>query len=360
MLDIKKISKKFAEKTILAELNLTINDGEFFSLLGPSGCGKTTLLRIIAGLETATTGTILLNGNSIEGIPAQERPFNMVFQRYALFPHMTVEENLNFGLDVKKISSTEIKSRINETLELVGLSEFKTKYPETLSGGQAQRVALARALVNRPKILLLDEPLSALDLKMREHMQRELRLLQKKLGMTFIYVTHDQDEALVMSDRIGVMNNGRLEQVSTPRELYEKPQTSFSAEFVGNMNKFSGKIIEVNHDQWSFNSEGGQQMRGLKKQSLTDLAVGNQIYAYIRPEKVEVYKSQLKDNENNFVSGSIKHFIFKGNQLETYVETRSCGMIKIISANQSDSPFEIGDEVYLKIPSEHLHLFKQD
>jgi spermidine/putrescine transport system ATP-binding protein len=359
MLDIKKISKKFGEKTILAELNLTIHDGEFFSLLGPSGCGKTTLLRIIAGLETSTAGTILLNGNSIEGIPAQERPFNMVFQRYALFPHMTVEENLNFGLDVKKISSAEKKSRINETLELVGLMEFKTKYPETLSGGQAQRVALARALVNRPKILLLDEPLSALDLKMREHMQRELRLLQKKLGMTFIYVTHDQDEALVMSDRIGVMNNGRLEQVSTPRELYEKPQTSFSAEFVGNMNKFCGEIIEVNLGEWSFSLVGGQQMKGLKNQHLPDLVPGNQIHAYIRPEKVEVYKMQLKESENNIVSGTIKHFIFKGNQLESYVETRSCGMIKIVSPNQLDPLFEIGEEVYLKLPSEHLHLFKQ-
>ena len=359
MLEIRDISKNFSGKTILNQVNLTIRDGEFFSLLGPSGCGKTTLLRILAGLETATSGKILLNGEEIQNLPAQGRPFNMVFQRYALFPHMTVEENLNFGLEIKKISTNDKKTRVKEILELVGLTEFKNHFPETLSGGQAQRVALARALVNRPKILLLDEPLSALDLKMREHMQRELRFLQKKLALTFIYVTHDQDEAMVMSDRVGVMNCGKLEQVSNPRELYELPSTAFTAQFVGSMNSLNGEIIDANQTEWSFKLADGQLMKARKDLRHQNLEVGNKIHAYIRPEKVEFSKSPSHFDQKNIFYGKIIHSIFKGNQFETYVETDINGIIRILSPYLNDSTLNIGDEVYLKLSSEHLHLFKQ-
>ena len=359
MLEIKDISKNFGAQSILNQVNLTIRDAEFFSLLGPSGCGKTTLLRILAGLENASNGKILLCGEEIQNLQAQERPFNMVFQRYALFPHMTVEENLNFGLEVKKISTNDKKQRIKEMLELVGLTEFKSHYPETLSGGQAQRVALARALVNRPKIVLLDEPLSALDLKMREHMQRELRFLQKKLGLTFIYVTHDQDEAMVMSDRVGVMNGGRLEQISNPRDLYELPASTFVAQFVGVMNSFHGEIIDINQMEWSFKLQDGRLLQARKDQRLVNLEVGNKIQAFFRPEKIELSKIDSNNDQKNTFNGKIIHSIFKGNQFETYVETEAHGTIRVMSPHHSDVPLNIGDRVYLKLPSEHFHLFKK-
>lgn len=227
----------------LREIGLKIRKGEFFSLLGPSGCGKTTLLRILAGFETPTQGRILLEQKDISGLLPPARPFNMVFQKYALFPHLTVHENVAFGLKMKKLPNEEIKRRVDEMLQMVGLKEYAQRKPETLSGGQSQRVAVARSLVNQPKVLLLDEPLSALDLKMREHMQIELKTLQRKLGLTFIFVTHDQEEAFALSDRIAVMNKGGIEQVSTPQELYEQPQTRFVAEFIGHMNKLPAHLL---------------------------------------------------------------------------------------------------------------------
>ena len=358
MLEIRNISKQFGQRNILNQVNLTINDGDFFSLLGPSGCGKTTLLRILAGLESATSGQILLDGVEIQNLPAQDRPFNMVFQRYALFPHMTVLENLNFGLDVKKITRSEKENRINEILDLVGLLDFKKYFPETLSGGQAQRVALARALVNRPKILLLDEPLSALDLKMREHMQRELRFLQKKLGLIFIYVTHDQDEALVMSDRIGVMNEGKLEQVSSPRELYESPLTAFTAQFVGSMNKLSGKISEINNNYCSLALEDGRMIEAHHKNEMSQFKIGNTIQIFIRPEKIELLSAPDHSTSKNIFTGKVLHSIFKGDQLETYVETERNGIIRISSPHLKNISLNIGETIYLNLDSNHLHLFE--
>lgn len=237
MLEINNISKTFSNQIALREIGLKIRKGEFFSLLGPSGCGKTTLLRILAGFEAPTQGRILLENQDISALLPPARPFNMVFQKYALFPHLTVYENVAFGLKMKKVPAEEIQRRVHEMLQMAGLTEYAQRKPETLSGGQSQRVAVARALVNQPKVLLLDEPLSALDLKMREHMQFELKTLQRKLGLTFIFVTHDQEEAFALSDRIAVMNRGVIEQVSTPQELYEQPQTRFVAEFIGHMNK---------------------------------------------------------------------------------------------------------------------------
>ncbi|MGZ3742626.1 MAG: ABC transporter ATP-binding protein [Pseudobdellovibrionaceae bacterium] len=243
MLALNNISKSFSNQIALQETDLNIREGEFFSLLGPSGCGKTTLLRILAGFETPTQGQVLLEGKNISNLAPADRPFNMVFQKYALFPHLTVYENVAFGLKMKKTAADEIQRRVREMLQMVGLKDYAERMPETLSGGQSQRVAVARALVNQPKVLLLDEPLSALDLKMREHMQIELKTLQRKLGLTFIFVTHDQEEAFALSDRIAVMNKGCIEQVSSPQDLYERPQTRFVAEFIGHMNKLPNYIM---------------------------------------------------------------------------------------------------------------------
>jgi spermidine/putrescine transport system ATP-binding protein len=238
ILEVKNLSKHFKGFTAVQSINFFVEEGGFFSILGPSGCGKTTLLRMISGFEQESEGDIFIRGKSMKGIPPEKRPVNIVFQNLALFPMMNVEENVAFGLKRQKISKTEINSRVKEMLERVGLKGFEKKKVTELSGGQRQRVAIARSLVLRPSILLLDEPLGALDRKLREHMKIELKLLQKEIGTTFIYITHDQSEALVMSDKVAVMNKGRFEQIDTPQNLYKNPKTSFVAGFVGESNQF--------------------------------------------------------------------------------------------------------------------------
>lgn len=282
MLELLNIGKTFSSQTALKGINLSIGEGEFFSLLGPSGCGKTTLLRIISGLETATSGQILLNGKRIDELPAQKRPFNMVFQRYALFPHLTVGENIAFGLKIKSFTKDQIEAKVAEVLALVDMAEFRERKPETLSGGQSQRIAVARALVNEPQVLLLDEPLSALDYKMREHMQKELRALQQKLGLTFICVTHDQEEAFALSDRIGIMNHGVLEQVSSPREIFEKPDSIFSAQFVEATSKLRGELVEVSHDLVTIRLGDGSLIKGKYNVPPEDLRIGMSLDAFIK------------------------------------------------------------------------------
>lgn len=282
MLELLNIGKSFSSQTALKGIHLSIAEGEFFSLLGPSGCGKTTLLRIIAGLEPASDGQILLNGQRVDHLPAQKRPFNMVFQKYALFPHLTVAENIAYGLKIKSWKKNSIDAKVGEVLALVGMADFWDRRPETLSGGQAQRIAVARALVNEPKVLLLDEPLSALDSKMREHMQKELRSLQKQLGLTFICVTHDQEEALALSDRIGLMSHGILEQVSTPREIYENPGTHFSNHFLGTSSLVKGTLVEVNEDLATIRLADGSLIRGKCQVAADQLRLGMSIEAYVR------------------------------------------------------------------------------
>ena len=243
-LELKKIKKSFSkEETVLKEISLSIDKGEFITLLGSSGCGKTTTLRIIAGLEIPDSGQVFLDGKDVTGLAPEARDVNTVFQNYALFPHMTVADNIGYGLKLKKIPKAEIKKRVSEMLELVQLPGFEKRKPSELSGGQRQRVAIARSLVNNPKVLLLDEPLGALDLQLRRAMQLELKKLQKKLGITFIYITHDQEEAINMSDRIAVMNQGTFEQIGTPDEIYNHPKTSYVATFVGNANILKGELV---------------------------------------------------------------------------------------------------------------------
>lgn len=323
MLEVSNINKNFVHQNTLQDINLKIERGEFFSLLGPSGCGKTTLLRILAGLETPTSGQILVQGQQVQNLPAQSRPFNMVFQRYALFPHLTVAENIAFGLRMKKVPWAEREERVQKMLSLVGLDMFSERFPDTLSGGQAQRVALARALINQPQVLLLDEPLSALDLKMREHMQTELRSLQKKLGLTFIFVTHDQEEALALSDRIAVMNHGRIEQISTPQELYEKPATQFVAEFIGNMNKLAGEVEAVEGDQVICRL-GGQKIRGYWV-GTKNFSPGQKIDIYLRPENLDIRPG----SHSQSMRGEVVQKIFKGDHYELQLDMHSQFLLKV-------------------------------
>src|SRR2546421_5086280 len=239
------VSKRFGTHAAVDDVTLEIAEGEFFSLLGPSGCGKTTTLRMVAGFELPDAGRIVLKGNDVTEVPANRRPVNMVFQQYALFPHMSVYDNVAFGLSVKGVPRKQHDDRVNDILRVVALEGYEKRRPRQLSGGQQQRVALARALVNRPAALLLDEPLGALDVKLRRHMQLELKRIQHEIGTTFVYVTHDQEEALAMSDRIAVMNGGRGEQLGTPREIYEHPETAFVADFIGSLNTLEGLIDEL-------------------------------------------------------------------------------------------------------------------
>ncbi|MNW45052.1 spermidine/putrescine transport system ATP-binding protein [Fontibacillus panacisegetis] len=247
MIELVGVEKHFAGQPVVHPLSLTIKEGEFLTLLGPSGCGKTTILRMIAGFEQPSKGQIMLEGTDLTNLPPNRRDLNLVFQHYALFPHMTVEDNIAFGLKMKKMPLKEQRERVQEAVTMTQLNQLVKRYPHQLSGGQQQRVAIARAIANKPKVLLLDEPLGALDLQLRKNLQSELKHLQRSLGITFVYVTHDQEEAMMLSDRIVIMNNGRVEQIGTPREIYATPTTLFSATFVGENNIFSqdGRLFAV-------------------------------------------------------------------------------------------------------------------
>ncbi len=289
--ELRNVTKRFGEFTAVDNIDLDIHKGEFFSLLGPSGCGKTTTLRMIAGFEQPTEGEVAINGQQVAGIPAYKRPVNTVFQSYALFPHMTVAENVAFGLEMKKVSKSETTRRVGEALELVQLPQMGDRKPAQLSGGQRQRIALARALVNRPQVLLLDEPLGALDLKLRKAMQLELKQIQSEVGITFIYVTHDQEEALTMSDRIAVMSDGLVQQVGSPREIYEHPANRFVAHFIGETNFVNGRIIAI--DDYVTIDVNGAPARGVENGR--DLELGKSVSLAIRPEKVSLYPQGKAD-----------------------------------------------------------------
>lgn len=265
MIELAAVEKRFAGQVALHPLSLTIKEGEFLTLLGPSGCGKTTILRMIAGFEQPTGGKILLDGQDLTNLPPNRRDLNLVFQHYALFPHMTVEENVAFGLKMKKMPAQQQRERVQEAVEMTQLTALTKRYPHQLSGGQQQRVAIARAIANKPRVLLLDEPLGALDLQLRKSLQAELKQLQRSLGITFVYVTHDQEEAMMMSDRIVVMNSGRVEQIGTPKEIYAQPATLFSATFVGENNVFSrdGELFAVRPEK--LQAISGDAISGAKR-----------------------------------------------------------------------------------------------
>lgn len=284
-IELRDVIKRFGETSAVDRVSLQIGDGEFFSLLGPSGCGKTTTLRMIAGFEYPSSGEIVIHGRPMVTIPPHKRPVNTVFQSYALFPHMSVEQNVAFGLQMQRLPKQEIAPRVGEALELVRLSHLAQRRPNQLSGGQQQRVALARALVNQPEVLLLDEPLGALDQKLRKEMQLELKSLQHRIGITFIFVTHDQEEALTMSDRIAVMSQGKVLQVGSPTEIYERPSCRFVADFIGETNFIDGSVVESDGGYSSIITPDGLRFRGLASRPLP---AGTPATLSIRPEKLRL------------------------------------------------------------------------
>ena len=309
IVEIKDVNKVYGVNHIVKDLNLTVYEGEFLTLLGSSGCGKTTTLRMIAGFEEQTSGSILVQGEDIASKAPFERDVNTVFQSYALFPHMNVYDNVAYGLKIKKIKNAEIKKRVMDMLELVQLGGFEKRFPSNLSGGQKQRVAIARALINKPKVLLLDEPLGALDLKLRKQMQLELKRLQKKLNITFIYVTHDQEEALSMSDRVAIMHQGVLEQVDIPYNIYENPKTKFVATFIGETNLFEGYVKEINGSEVSVVIESG-----IIKGKGNDFSLNEMIAVSVRPERM---KYSLTPVEGFTIEAVVKEQVYVGATLKT-------------------------------------------
>ena len=308
---IDHVSKSFGSLRAVDEVSLTVAQGEAFSLLGPSGCGKTTLLRMIAGFERPDGGRIIVGGRDITALPPEQRPVNTVFQNYALFPHLNVWENVAFGLRMSRRPREEIRSGVDSMLELVRLSEHARKRPAQLSGGQRQRVAIARALVNRPQVLLLDEPLAALDLKLRQHMLMELNAIHEQVGTTFIYVTHDQGEAMSLSDRIAVMNNGKVEQVDSPVHLYETPRSSFVASFIGDANFFTGTVVEMQHEGYvRVSVEGLGSPLVLSKGTVS---ANQTLRLMVRPEKISLMLKRPPSGERvNAFRGIVEDIAYFG------------------------------------------------
>lgn len=316
ILTLSDITKRFDGNEVLSGFDLNIRDGEFFTLLGPSGCGKTTVLRLIAGFEQPDAGQILLNGEDISAVPAEKRPVNTVFQSYALFPHMSVFDNVAFGLKMAGVSKQEIAERVAEALATVQLADYGARKPHQLSGGQKQRVAIARAMVNRPKVLLLDESLSALDYKLRQQMQIELKQLQRKLGITFVYVTHDQEEALSMSDRVLVMDNGQAQQVGTPREIYESPRNMFVARFIGESNVFEAEIVEALDDYHYV-----ARILGVNKEIRTDqrFGPGEKVNVILRPEDLRI-DCRPNSSERKGFPGKVLERNYTGQTLNSMIQ----------------------------------------
>jgi putrescine transport system ATP-binding protein len=307
---IEGVTKKFGDFVAVDNVTLSVYKGEIFCLLGGSGCGKTTLLRMLAGFENPTSGRIFIDGQDMAGIPPYDRPVNMMFQSYALFPHMTVHDNVAFGLEQEKLSRADIERRVAEMLEMVKLSQFAQRKPHQLSGGQKQRVALARALVKRPKLLLLDEPLGALDKKLREYTQFELINIQEQLGVTFVVVTHDQEEAMTLATRIGVMDRGEIVQVGTPTEIYEYPTSKFVADFIGSVNMFEGALIEDEPDHVRIRCAEFPAL--IYVNHGISAAPGAQVFAAIRPEKIEMSRVAPADTSENCLQGTVKEIAYMG------------------------------------------------
>jgi spermidine/putrescine transport system ATP-binding protein len=358
---VEDVVKKFGEVVAVDNVSIEVFAGEFFSILGPSGCGKTTLLRSIAGLEEPDLGTIYLSGKPINSTPPYQRDVNMVFQNYALFPHMNVYENVAFGLKVKRIKRDEIKERVFKALELVGLSDMSKRSPKQLSGGQQQRIALARALVNEPSVLLLDEPLGALDLKLRKQMQLELKSLQKRLGITFIYVTHDQEEALTMSDRIAIMCEGKLDQVGTPSQVYEEPKTEFVANFIGISNLFPGNLRNGTGSTLVLTTPDGFEIKAEtdSKADSADMSFPETATVMVRPEKIRItpYKPEgqggkgargQEEQDVNLFRGKIEEIVYLGTVIQFMVNLNEKKLVRVLEKNYSKTlEFVVNQEVFV-------------
>jgi spermidine/putrescine transport system ATP-binding protein len=356
--ELRDVVKRFDTVTAVDHVSLEIRDGEFFSLLGPSGCGKTTSLRMIAGFEMPTIGEIFIGGVPQGYLPPYKRPVNTVFQHYALFPHMTVEQNVAFGLEMTSVPKPQIKRRVKEVLDLVHLTGMDKRRPKQLSGGQQQRVALARALVNHPRVLLLDEPLGALDLKLRKAMQVELKALQTRVGITFIYVTHDQEEALTMSDRIGVMDGGKLLQVGAPEEVYESPHTRFVSDFIGDTNYLDGYVLSSRGDSYEVSIEPGTCVWA---KALQDLRPNQRVTVAFRPEKV--YLNLEEREEINSLSGMIHDVVYTGSNTTYHIELSNNATLMARQQNIAALPskqFQTGDRVEVSWPVTCSRAFPND
>ena len=354
LLQLTGLKKTYDQTEVLKDINLDIKHGEFITLLGPSGCGKTTLLRLIAGFEQPNAGAIYLDGLQMAGLPADKRPVNTVFQQYALFPHMTVAQNVAYGLKLKKVPKDEIQTRVREMLAMVQLEHLANRRPQDLSGGQQQRVAIARAVINRPKLLLLDEPLSALDHKLRLQMQSELKRLQRELGITFVFVTHDQEEALSMSDRIAVMKDGKFQQIGTPIEIYETPANLFTAKFIGETNLFKAEVKGVYPEQPDRDGqvtngrievevceaqmqEGPTTLRNLRRPNFAnEVQVGDMVNLLLRPEDLRIYDPN--DKEHGGLLGRVIESNYKGSTLDSIIELANGHIIKASEFFDEDDP----------------------
>lgn len=332
---LENFCKSYENKEVIKDINLEVYEGEFLTLLGSSGCGKTTILRAISGLDSVTSGKIYINDVDVTNLDPQEREVNTIFQNYALFPLMTIEDNIGFGLKMKKVPKEEIKKAVKEMMELVHLEGYEKRFPSELSGGEQQRVSIVRGLINNPKVLLLDEPLSALDMKLRKQMQIELKQLQRKFGITFIYVTHSQDEALSMSDRIVVLNEGKIEQIGTPTQVYEKPKNLFVANFLGDSNIFKGKVID---DGEAILTEEGDVFKIDK----TPRGTLEEIYIMVRPENIRV---SFEKPKGNHVLGKVYEKSYNGSMTKILTKVGKKVMTVMVFGN--DCPFKRGNEVYL-------------
>jgi len=353
-IELEGVTKRFAKAAAVNDVSLAIREGEFFSLLGPSGCGKTTTLRMIAGFEVPDEGRILLQGDDVTTVFSNRRPVNMVFQQYALFPHMSIYDNVAFGLKVKRVPRREHDGRIREMLRIVELEGYESRKPRQLSGGQQQRVALARALVNLPAALLLDEPLGALDVKLRKQMQLELKAIQNDLGTTFVYVTHDQEEALAMSDRIAVMNGGRVEQIGSPRQIYERPETPFVADFIGSLNALELTVDEL-VGGYALSRVGDDERVVVPVGS--DTRAGETVRVAVRPEQVQIDPADSAGGEGGSrLDGKVAEIVYLGMYTQFHVDTRAGRVVSHRLADEVLSRLEVGSRVTLAWAPEHASL----
>jgi spermidine/putrescine transport system ATP-binding protein len=354
------VTKRFGDLQAVRQLSLDVERGEFFTLLGPSGCGKTTTLRMVAGFEEPTEGRVLLDGEDVTDLPAFKRPTNTVFQSYALFPHLSVERNVAFGLERRGIAKEEVRRRVADELERVGLEREARRRPRQLSGGQQQRVALARALVNRPAVLLLDEPLGALDLKLRKQLQVELKRIQREVGITFVYVTHDQEEALTMSDRIAVMNRGLIEQVGGPETIYERPETTFVAGFIGVSNLMPGEVVSTNAHQAELRLDAGVTVPA----EPSGAVAGERVHAVVRPEKLELHSMDSRVPEGRAsVEGRIESSLYLGTATQVVVQLADGTAMTVLVPNTDEAARQsmpgAGDQVRLAWAGEHIHIVRE-
>jgi putrescine transport system ATP-binding protein len=357
-ISFRNVTKRFGDFTAVDDLSLDIYHREFFALLGASGCGKSTLLRMLAGFEQPTSGGIVLDGTDLAGTPPYRRPVNMMFQSYALFPHMTVEKNIAFGLRQDGMPKDEMAERVSQMLKLVKLEQFASRKPNQLSGGQRQRVALARSLAKRPKVLLLDEPLGALDKKLREETQFELMDLQQSLGLTFVVVTHDQEEAMTMADRIAVMSHGRVVQVATPAEIYEAPNSRFVADFIGDVNIFHGKVTSAKNGAVEIAVDGGFAVRTATPETP---AAGSPMGFAIRPEKIRVTRAAPANASVNAARGELWDIAYLGDMTVFHVRLPNGNVVKASSLNAQravDDPFTYDQEVWVSFDEDAGVLLK--